>query len=201
MPRRLPRALLAETSPARLLAVKRVSTYLFVRHRHNWLLLLRFGMVGASGVIVNLVALNVVKWIGPGYGQVWIDLPLTDFNVRWYHLYVTIAFFVANLWNFQLNRSWTFRSGKHAGWWAEYVPFVLVGLISLALNLAIVTLLMHEHSPVSLPERVFDDTTALRDRLTWANLIAIAIVTPASFAFNKLWTFSSVRSQTGGRGS
>lgn len=181
--------------------MSRLSHYLFVRQRHNWLLLFRFGVVGASGVIVNLLALNVAKWIGPSYGGVWIDLPLTDFNVRWYHVYVTFAFFVANLWNFQLNRSWTFKSGRHAGWWSEYVPFMLVGLIALALNLAIVTVLMHEYSPLALPTDVFDDSSALRDRLTWANLIAIAIVTPASFVFNKIWTFSSVRSQAGGRGA
>ncbi|MEO6866819.1 MAG: GtrA family protein [Gaiellales bacterium] len=174
--------------------------FLFVRHRHNWSLLVRFGIVGASGVIVNLLALNLVEWIGPYYADVWIDLPLTDFNVRWYHLYVTIAFLVANVWNFQLNRSWTFQSGGHAPWMREYIAFLLVGMLSLIINLMLVTLLLHPHSALSLPEDVFDGTSPLRNRLTWANLIAIAIVTPLSFVFNKLWTFSSVRSQTGGRG-
>jgi putative flippase GtrA len=181
--------------------VKDLANYLFVRQRHNWLLLFRFGIVGASGVIVNLLVLKAVDVAGPYYQDVLIDLPATDFNVRWYHLYVTIAFFVANLWNFQLNRMWTFQSSGHAPWLKEYVPFVLVGLISLALNLAIVTVLLHPHSALSLPESVFDGTSALRNRLTWANLIAIVIVTPASFAFNKIWTFSSVRGQTGGRGA
>jgi putative flippase GtrA len=181
--------------------VNRLANYLFVRQRHNWILLGRFGLVGASGVIVNLLVLNLVEWIGPYYDDVWIDLPATDFNVRWYHLYVTIAFFVANLWNFQLNRGWTFRSGKHAPWLREYVPFVLVGLFSLALNLLIVTVLLHQHSPLSLPEDVFDGTSPWRNRLTWANLIAIAIVTPVSFATNKVWTFRSVRDQAGGRGA
>jgi putative flippase GtrA len=181
--------------------VKRLREFLFVRHRHNWFLLLRFGVVGASGVIVNLLALKLVEMIGPYYTDVWIDLPFSDFNVRWYHLFVTIAFFVANLWNFQLNRSWTFASGKHAPWLKEYVPFVLVGLLSLALNLLIVTVLLHPDSPLSLSEEVFDGTSAFRNRLTWANLIAIVIVTPASFVFNKLWTFSSVRDQAGGRGA
>jgi putative flippase GtrA len=181
--------------------VKDLRHYLFVQQRHNWLLFLRFGVVGASGVIVNLVVLKAVDIIGPYYDDVWIDLPWTDFNVKWYHLYVTIAFFAANLWNFQLNRGWTFRSSGHASWIREYVPFVLVGLISLALNLAIVTVLLHPHSPVSLSEEVFNGTNAFRNRLTWANLIAIAIVTPVSFATNKIWTFSSVRGQQGGRGA
>jgi len=181
--------------------VKRLSHYLFVRQRHNWLLLLRFGMVGASGVIVNLLVLQGVEAIGPYYDDVWVDLPATNFNVKWYHVYVTIAFFVANLWNFQLNRGWTFQSGKHAPWLREYVPFVLVGLFSLALNLVIVTALLHPSSAVSLPESTFDGTSPWRNRLTWANLIAIVIVTPASFVTNKLWTFSSVRDQAGGRGA
>lgn len=181
--------------------MKSLRDYLFVRHRHNWILLVRFGIVGASGVFVNLLVLNIVEAIGPYYKDVWIDLPATEFNVRWYHVFVTIAFFVANLWNFQLNRSWTFVSGKHAAWLREYGAFVLVGLLSLGLNLVIVTVLLHEQSPLSLPEDVLDGTSPLRNRLTWANLIAIAIVTPMSFVFNKLWTFSSVRDQTGGRGS
>ena len=58
------------------------------RHRHNVVLLVRFGMVGASGVIVNLAVLNLVEAIGPYYDDVWIDLPFTEFNVRWYHVYV-----------------------------------------------------------------------------------------------------------------
>jgi putative flippase GtrA len=181
--------------------VNRAREFLLVRHRHNWILLFRFGVVGASGVIVNLLALNIVEAMGPPYDDVWIDLPATSFNIRWYHVYVTIAFFVANLWNFQLNRSWTFQSGKHARWFREYVPFVLVGLLSLALNLAIVTVLLHEHSPLSLPTDVLDGTSPFRNRLTWANLIAIVIVTPTSFVFNKLWTFKSVRGETGGRGA
>jgi putative flippase GtrA len=181
--------------------VKRLRDYLFVRHRHNWILLVRFGMVGASGVVVNLVVLKALEVIGPFYDSVWIDLPATDFNVRWYHLYVTVAFWVANLWNFQLNRGWTFQSGKHARWMREYVPFLLVGLSALLVNLLVVTALMHPSSPVALPTSVFDDSAVIRSRLTWANLIAIAFVTPMSFVLNKLWTFSAVRAQVGGRGA
>lgn len=181
--------------------MSRLSDYLLVRHRHNWLLLFRFGVVGASGVVVNLLALNLVEWLGPFYERVWLDLPATEYNVRWYHVYVTFAFWVANLWNFQLNRGWTFQSARHARWLREYVVFLAVGLASLLLNLLIVTALMHENSPVALSTAVFDDSSALRSRLTWANLIAIALVTPMSFVFNKIWTFRAVRDQAGGRGT
>jgi hypothetical protein len=53
---------------------------------------------------------------------------------------------------------------------------------------------MHPHSPVSLPTDVFDDTTGLRNRLYWSQLIVIGVVTPLSFVLNKLWTFAAVRS-------
>jgi putative flippase GtrA len=54
---------------------------------------------------------------------------------------------------------------------------------------------MHPYSPVSLPMDVFDDTTGLRNRLYWSQLIVIALVTPLSFVLNKLWTFAAVRGQ------
>ena len=65
-----------------------------------------------------------------------IDLPFTDFNIRWYHVFSTIAFLVANLWNFQLNRLWTFRSAAHASWIREYLPFLAVGLLGQLVGLA-----------------------------------------------------------------
>ena len=174
--------------------MRRLREYLFVRHRHNWLLLFRFALVGASGVVVNLATLVLVKRLGPDPDDPIIGLPFSDYNVRWYHVYSTIAFLVANLWNFQLNRSWTFRKGRHKAWWREYWPFVAVGLLGQLVGLVLLTLLMHPHSPIALPTSVFDDSTGLRTRLYWAQLIVIAVVTPISFVLNKLWTFAAVRS-------
>ena len=176
--------------------MKRLHHYVFVRHGHNWKLLIRFGLVGGSGVLVNMGVLILVNKVGPDAHGVFADLPGTDFNVRWYHVYSTIAFLVANLWNFQLNRRWTFKSAQHAGWWREYVPFLAVGLLALIANLGILTLLLHPGSPVALPTSVLDDSTGFRTRLYWGQLIAIAIVTPLSFVLNKVWTFAAVRSHS-----
>jgi putative flippase GtrA len=173
--------------------VERLKHYLLVRHGHNWVLLFRFALVGASGVLVNLFIAIMCKKLGPDVNGIFIDLPLTDFNVRWYHVYSTIAFLVANLWNFELNRLWTFRSAKHAGWAREYFPFLTVGVLAQIVGLGILTLLMHPDSPISLPSSVLDDSTGFRTRFYWAQLITIAIVTPISFLLNKLWTFSAVR--------
>ena len=173
--------------------MRRLSNYIFVRHRHNWTLLFRFGLVGGSGVLVNLLVTILLKRGGPHFENVLIDLPLTDFNVRWYHLYSMIAFFVANLWNFQLNRRFTFRSAQHSGWFREYWPFLAVGLAAQVVGLGILTMLMHPNSFLALPSNVFDNSTGLRTKLYWAQLIVIAVTVPVSFVLNKLWTFSSVR--------
>ncbi len=173
--------------------MRRLHHFLFVRHRHNWVLLGRFGVVGASGVLVNLLTLILVKKLGPEVREAIVGIPLTSFNVRWYHVYSTIAFLVANLWNFQLNRSWTFRSSARAVWWREYLPFFAVGLLGQLVGLVLLTLLMHEGSPLHLSEAVFDNSTGLRTRLYWAQLIVIVVVTPVSFVLNKLWTFAAVR--------
>jgi putative flippase GtrA len=173
--------------------IQRLRHYVLVRHGHNWILLFRFALVGASGVLVNLLVAIMCKKLGPDENGVFFDLPFTEFNIRWYHVYSTIAFLVANLWNFQLNRLWTFRSAKHAGWFREYFPFLTVGILAQIVGLAILTLLMHPDSIFSLSPTIFDNSTGFRTRFYWAQLITIAIVTPVSFLLNKIWTFYSVR--------
>ena len=174
--------------------MRRLHTFLFVRHRHNWVLLARFAAVGLSGVLVNMLTLIVLKKLGPDLRDPFVGIPATEYNVRWYHVYSTIAFLVANLWNFQLNRSWTFRSSRRAPWLREYLPFLAVGMLGQVVGLVLLTLLMHPGSFMHLPESVFDNSTGFRTRLYWAQLIVIAVVTPVSFVLNKLWTFAAVRS-------
>jgi putative flippase GtrA len=173
--------------------VQRLRHFLLVRHRHNWTLLFRFGLVGGSGVLVNLLVTILLKRTGPHFEDVFVDLPLTTFNIRWYHLYSMVAFLVANLWNFQLNRRFTFRSAEHSGWWREYGPFLAVGLAAQIVGLGILTLLMHPGSFLALPSDVFNNSTGLRTKLYWGQLIVITITVPVSFVLNKLWTFSAVR--------
>jgi putative flippase GtrA len=153
----------------------------------------RFALVGGTGVVVNLVVLVIVKRLGPHPEDAIFALTPTAYHVRWYHVYSTAAFLVANLWNFQLNRWWTFRSAKHSGWWREYWPFLAVGMLGQAIGLVLLTLLMHRGSPISLPTGVLDDSSGFRTRLYWAQLIVIVVVTPLSFVLNKLWTFAAVR--------
>ena len=173
--------------------MRRLGHYVFVRHRKNWNLLFRFGLVGASGVLVNTLVVILLKRTGPALNDVALDLPFTSFNIRWYHVFSMVAFIVANVWNFQLNRHFTFRSAQHSGWWREYGPFLAVGLVAQMVGLLLLTALMHPGSPIALPSSVFDDSTGLRTKYYWAQLIMIAFTVPLSFVVNKLWTFSAVR--------
>src|SRR3954451_8302322 len=91
-----------------------------LRHGPNWMQLIRFGMVGASGYVVNLVVYAVcVHAIG------------MDFRIA-----ATVAFVVALGNNFLWNRHWTFKAGAgHAG--HQGLKFVVVSLAAFGLNLLI----------------------------------------------------------------
>lgn len=170
------------------------------RYRRSMGQFLRFGIVGGLGVLVNMSVIWGLRhglpmvWPEAAHGSgVWWGIPGTEYSIRWYHVMSMIAFLVANLVNFQLNRWWTFGSHRHAGWWHEYWPFLTVGLIAQGIGMILLTLLMWEASPISLPSDVFDNSTGLRTKLYWAQLTMIVFTIPVSFLLNKFWTFRSIR--------
>lgn len=167
--------------------------YLFIRHRHNWSLLARFAMVGSSGVLVNLFVFGLLLGTGTDPQGIVVPIAGSEFHVRWYHAFSTVSFVLANLWNFQLNRTWTFQSAGRAPWLREYGPFLGVGVAAQALGLLVLTTLLHPLSPVSLPADLLDGSSVARSRELWAQAMTIALVTPVSFVGNKLWTFRVVR--------
>jgi putative flippase GtrA len=171
---------------------------LYLRHRTSLIQFIRFGLVGGCGVLVNqaiVVGCNVVArdFFGIDRSDAVVPIPFTDYNIRNYHLWSTLAFLVANLFNFLINRYWTFKSADRAPLWKEYWPFLSVGLFAQAFGLLILTALMHPNSPISLPTSVFSDAEGLLNKYYWANLITIVCVTPINFVLNKLWTFRLVR--------
>lgn len=172
---------------------------LISRYGNSMRQFVRFGLVGAAGVVVNLLVVVILKrelariWPSAAYDGVWWSIPFSDFNVRWYHVMSTVAFLVANLFNFQLNRWWTFNSRKAATWFREYWPFLTVGLVAQGVGLVLLTLMLHPQSPLALPRDVFDDSTGLRTRFYWAQLIMVLFTVPISFLLNKFWTFRAVR--------
>lgn len=153
----------------------------------------KFGIVGGSGVVVNLLVTYVVRklflklWAISEH-DVFVNLLGTSFNIRWYHVYMTIAFVVANTWNYQLNRSWTFR-GATTGWLRGLCKFMATGLIAFMVSQVVATLLMNPESPLALSSEIFDDSTGLRTKFYWVSAIAIGFSMPVNFVINKVWTF------------
>ncbi|SDS22391.1 GtrA family protein [Corynebacterium timonense] len=170
------------------------STALTMRLRAGLREFLRFGIVGGSGVVVNLVVFYVAKkLLENGFStheaDVFFNLLGTRWNVRWYHVLATISFLTANLWNYQLNRSWTFRDVPKRAWLQGFVPFLAAGLGSFLISLAFLTLFMNPTSPIALPSEIFDDSTGFRTKSYWAQALATVIATPANFIINKFWAF------------
>lgn len=159
-----------------------------------WFQVFRYAVVGGLGVVVNMVTMVVLTRLGPDTDRVLIPVFHTEFNVRFYHMYSLGAFVVANLFNFALNRVWTFQSrGRRR---VEYWRFLTIGISIQVLGLGLLTLLMHPHSPLTLPTVPLDDTTLFRTRVYWAQLITIILVTPASFIANKYWTFPNATTKS-----
>src|SRR5579871_2168749 len=88
-----------------------------VRHRHNWMQLVRFAAVGASGYVVNLVVFAVC-----------VHLLGIDYRVA-----SPIAFVVSVTNNFWLNRHWTF-SAKEDHPLLQAVRFFAVSLVAYAFS-------------------------------------------------------------------
>ncbi|MBA3860398.1 MAG: GtrA family protein [Solirubrobacterales bacterium] len=91
----------------------------------NWAQLVRFAVVGGSGVVVNLAVYAAL---------------VTGASVD-YRLAATVAFLIAVGNNFTWNRLWTFRARNgHAGFQAA--RFLVVSVGAFLLNLAVLELLV-----------------------------------------------------------
>ncbi|HVS29518.1 MAG TPA: GtrA family protein [Solirubrobacteraceae bacterium] len=92
----------------------------------NWLQLVRFAVVGASGYVVNLAVFAFV-----------VHVLKLDYHVT----APTLAFILALANNFFWNRHWTFRAGDgHAGWQAA--RFIGVSLVGFGFALLVLQVLL-----------------------------------------------------------
>ena len=92
----------------------------------NWLQLIQFGLVGASGYIVNLAVFAAV--VGP---------------LGIHHIAAAIlAFCVAVMNNFWWNRHWTFDDAKHGHAGFQAARFFTVSVLALVINLIVLELLV-----------------------------------------------------------
>ena|SRR6478609_3936773 len=127
------------------------------RHPANWVQLLKFGLVGGSGYLINLAVFALLTG-----------------SLGMHHVAAAIgAFAVAVTNNFLWNRHWTFGPGDGPAHF-QAARFFAVSLASLALNIAILELLLSTHATGELA----------------AQAIAVAAAMPFNFIGNRMWTFA-----------
>ncbi len=96
-----------------------------LRKPANWVQLIKFSVVGATGYVVNLSVFTALVALGDMH----------------YIPAAILAFCVAVTNNFLLNRHWTFRAKEgHAGFQAA--RFLTVSLVALGFNLIVLELLV-----------------------------------------------------------
>jgi putative flippase GtrA len=133
-----------------------------MRRPENWVQLVQFGVVGAIGFVVNIA---VYALFVHGVG---ID----------YHVAAAVAWLVAVLNNFILNRHWTFdASGGRAH--HQAARFLIVSLCAFAVSQLLLTLFVEVAALPKVP----------------AQALAVATSMPLNFIGNKLWTFRSAAAE------
>jgi putative flippase GtrA len=89
---------------------------------------LKFGVVGASGFIVNLAVFTLLQRIFPNHAE-WLPK----------NMIYSVAFLTGGISNYFLNRAWTFRSTGHVG--REGASFMAVSVLALLVGLIVLNLL------------------------------------------------------------
>ncbi len=120
---------------------------------------IKFGIVGTSGFLVNLVLFTVLQKLVPNHST----------PGAYYAIY-SVSFLGGGVSNYFLNRVWTFRSTGHAG--REGLQFLSVSVLALIVGLIV--------SALGAP--------ALgRGHKLWFVATVAGIV--VNFFVNKYWTF------------
>ncbi len=130
-----------------------------LRRPANWLQLVRFGFVGGVGFVVNLAVYALLVHVA--------GLQYTAANV--------VAWLVAVINNFVLNRHWTFDARDQGRAHHQAARFLLVSLLAEVVSLLLLTLLVEAAGLPKVP----------------AQALAVAASMPFNFLGNKLWTFRS----------
>jgi dolichol-phosphate mannosyltransferase len=109
-----------------------------LRHPANWFQLVRFGVVGASGYVVNLAVFAAA-----------VHLAGIDYKIA-----AVLAFLVSVTSNFWLNRHWTFDArGGHAGFQAA--RFLTVSVAAFLFSYVVLLVLVEAaHLPEVLAQAV-----------------------------------------------
>jgi putative flippase GtrA len=114
------------------------------RQPANWMQLLKFGLVGGSGYLINLAVFALLA---------------SSFGVH--HVTAAVgAFAVAVTNNFLWNRHWTFGPGDGPAHF-QAARFFTVSLASLGLNIAVLELLLYTETVGTLPAQAIAVAAAM----------------------------------------
>jgi putative flippase GtrA len=141
-----------------------VNLFKRMRNRRGVRQFVKFGIVGASGFVVNLVVFTLLQRVVP------------DRNAAGpYFAIFSIAFLTGGVSNYFLNRVWTFRSTGHAG--REGLQFMSVSVLALLVGLVVSAIIARAIGHYG--------------HAAWLGATLSGIV--VNFFVNKYWTFRSVR--------
>ncbi len=175
----------------------------YARYGHVVRQFIKFGIVGGAGVLVNMLTAVLLNKLNGG--TVNAQRPLFHLLGPYFFRYTNFVwlggFVVAVVFNFVLNRYWTFRHGAKAPFFKEFWPFFAVGAVAAAAGFFIKMAFTNPTSPIYLPEPWWHENSGLQSREYWSQLLTIVITMPINFVVNKLWTFRAVRNRHADRQS
>ena len=125
---------------------------------------------------------ELLKYIFVGLSTVLIDFLIYRFLIKFIVIYLakTISFLSGTFFSYQLNRTWTFKSGKKT--LSQFIKYLIIHITSLVLNVFINSLLLNTFS-----KNYF---------LSYEVSFLIATLTSATynFLFIKIFIFNNTRS-------
>jgi putative flippase GtrA len=132
----------------------------------------RFGVVGAGGVVIDLVVFNVLRGtiLHPddiAHGPVVAKIISTS---------------LAIIFNWLGNRYWTFRHTRRPHWLREAMEFAIVSLVGLGISLLC----------LYVSHYVLGFTDVLSDNIA-TNVVGLVLGTLFRFTFYRLWVFRGDR--------
>ena len=137
---------------------------------------LKFGTVGASGIVVN----QGVLYVSQEY-IFHVSHALNGVDWIWLNLSLALAIFFATLNNFFWNRLWTWADRKQhydRPWLMQFGQYTMACWLSILLQV-LLTNLLAPHLYIYV-----------------ANLIAIVLTSVLNFILNDIWTFGRLKLMT-----
>ena len=125
---------------------------------------------------------ELLKYIFVGLSTVLIDFLIYKFLIKFIFIYLakTISFLSGTFFSYQLNRTWTFKSGEKT--LSQFIKYLIIHITSLMLNVFINSLLLN----------TFSKNYFLRYEVSF--LIATLTSAIYNFLFIKVFIFNNTKS-------